>query len=114
MSPKIILSAHAPVEITITHKVGLMHAVLEAGVCFGVLNGMNDQIIQWKIVIQYTEVNLNYYFFSEKGTCCICISSQTIRLCNTDFSHSVSSLMSLGTEFQMWDLNSGGYYFYCL
>ena len=46
MSPKIILSAHAPVEITIPHKVGLMHAVLEAGVCFGVLNGMNDQIIQ--------------------------------------------------------------------
>ena len=48
MSPQIIVSVHAPVEITKQHKIGLGYAVLEAGVCFGVLNGMKGQIIQKK------------------------------------------------------------------
>ena len=48
MGPQIIVSAHAPVEITKPHKVRLRYAVLEAGVCFGILNGMKDQIIQEK------------------------------------------------------------------
>ena len=48
MSPQIIVSAHAPVEITNSHKVGLRYAILEAGVCSGVLNGMKGQIIQKK------------------------------------------------------------------
>ena len=45
MGLQIIVSAHAPVEITKFHKVGLRHAVLEAEVGFGVLNGMKGQII---------------------------------------------------------------------
>ena len=52
MGPQIIVSAHAPVEITKPHKVGLRYAVLGARVCFGVLNGMKDQIIQRKTVIR--------------------------------------------------------------
>ena len=42
MGLQIVASAHAPVEIIKPHKIGdrLRHAVLEAGVCFGVLNGM--------------------------------------------------------------------------
>ena len=51
MGPQIIVSAHAPVEITNSHKVGLSYAVLEAGVCFGVLNGMKGQTIQRKTAI---------------------------------------------------------------
>ena len=39
MSPHIIISVYAPVEITKFHKIGLRYAVLEAGVCFEVLNG---------------------------------------------------------------------------
>ena len=35
MSPQIIVSAHAPVEITKRHKVGLRYTVLEAGVVLG-------------------------------------------------------------------------------
>ena len=46
MGPQSTLSAHAPVEITNSHKVGLRYAVLEAVVCSGVLNGMKGQIIQ--------------------------------------------------------------------
>ena len=42
------MSVHARVEITKPHKIGLRYAVLEAGVCFGVLNGMKGQIIQKK------------------------------------------------------------------
>ena len=48
MSPQIIVSVHAPVEITKQHKIGLGYAVLEAGVCFGVLNGMKGQISREK------------------------------------------------------------------
>ena len=43
MSPQLILSVHAPVEITKSHKIGLWYAVLETGVCFGVFNGMKGQ-----------------------------------------------------------------------
>ena len=43
MSPQIILSVHAPVEITKPHKIGLWYAALETGVCFGVFNGMKGQ-----------------------------------------------------------------------
>ena len=47
-------------EIKKTHKKGLGYAVLEAGVCFGFLNGMKDQIIQNKTAIQQgMEMNLN-------------------------------------------------------
>ena len=48
MSPQIIVSAHAPVEITKPHKIGLGYIVLEAGVFWGVLNGKKGQIIQKK------------------------------------------------------------------
>ena len=48
MSPQIIVSVHAPVEIAKQHKIGLGYAVLEAGVCFGVLNGMKGQISREK------------------------------------------------------------------
>ena len=61
MSPQIIVSAHAPVEITKPHKIGLGYTVLEAGVCFGVLNGMKGQIIQRKTAIQGIEVSLNIF-----------------------------------------------------
>ena len=53
--------AHAPVELTKPHKVGLRYAVLEAGVCFGVLNGMKGQIIQRKIAIRGIKVSLNIF-----------------------------------------------------
>ena len=43
MSPQLILSVHAPVEITKSHKIGLWYAVLETGVCFGVFNGIKGQ-----------------------------------------------------------------------
>ena len=39
-------------EIKKTHEIGLGYAVLEAGVCFGFLNGMKGQIIQNKTAIQ--------------------------------------------------------------
>ena len=45
-------------EIKKTHKTGLEYAVLKAGVCFGVLNGMKDRITQKKTAIQSIEVNL--------------------------------------------------------
>ena len=61
MGPQIIVSAHAPVEITNSHKVGLSYAVLEAGVCFGVLNGMKGQIIQRKTAMRGTEVSFNIF-----------------------------------------------------
>ena len=38
MSPEIIVSVHASVEITKPHKIGLGYVVLQAGVCFEVLN----------------------------------------------------------------------------
>ena len=43
MSPQVILSVHAPVEITKPHKIGFWYEVLETGVCFRVFNGMKDQ-----------------------------------------------------------------------
>ena len=52
MCHQIIVSAHAPVEIAKPHKIGLGYPVFEAGVCFGVLNGMKGQIIQRKTAIQ--------------------------------------------------------------
>ena len=55
------MSVHARVEITKPHKIGLRYAVLEAGVCFGVLNGMKGQIIQRKAAIQGIKVNLNIF-----------------------------------------------------
>ena len=73
MGPQIIVSAHAPVEITKPHKVGLRYAVLGARVCFGVLNGMKDQIIQRKTVIRGIEVSLSYYYY-------ICIYSRIIKI----------------------------------
>ena len=48
-------------EIKKPHKIGLGSAVLEAGVCFGVLNGMKGQIIQKKTEMQGTEVNLDIF-----------------------------------------------------
>ena len=54
MSRQIIVSVHAPVEITKSHKIGLGYAVLEAGVCFGILNGMKDQM-------KGVEVSLNIF-----------------------------------------------------
>ena len=61
MSPQIIVSVHAPVEITKPHKIGLGHTVLEAGVYFGVLNGIKGQIIQRETAIRGTEVSLNIF-----------------------------------------------------
>ena len=61
MDSQIIVSVHAPVEILKPHKIGLEYAVLEAGVCFGVLNGMKGQIIQRKTTILDIEVNLNLF-----------------------------------------------------
>ena len=63
MGPQIFVSAHAPIEITKPHKIGLRYAVLEAGVCSGVLNGMKGQIIQRKTAIRAIEVSLNYYYY---------------------------------------------------
>ena len=48
MVPQIDVSADAAVEVTKPLKLGLRYAVLKAGVCFGVLNGMKGQIIQKK------------------------------------------------------------------
>ena len=62
MGPQIIVSAHAPVEIPKPHRIGLGYAVLEVGVCFGVLNGMKGQIIQIKTTIRGVEVSLNIFF----------------------------------------------------
>ena len=59
MDPQISVSAHAPVEITKCRKVGLSHAISEARVCFGVLNGMKGQISQRKTAIRAIEVSLN-------------------------------------------------------
>ena len=58
---QVIVSAHAPVEITKPHMIELGYTVLEAGVCFGVLNGMKGQIIQRKTAIQGIEVSLNIF-----------------------------------------------------
>ena len=48
VAKQVIVSAHAPIEITKPHKIELGCSVLEAGVCFGVLNGMKGQIVQRK------------------------------------------------------------------
>ena len=53
--------AHAPVEITKPHKIGLGYTVVEARVCFGVLNGMKGQIIQKKTAIRGIEVSLHIF-----------------------------------------------------
>ena len=51
VAKQVIVSAHAPAEITKPHNIALGYTVLEAGVCFGVLNGMKGQIIQRKTAI---------------------------------------------------------------
>ena len=51
MGSQIIVSVHTLVEIPKPHKIGLGYAVLEARVCFGLLNGMKGQIIQIKTII---------------------------------------------------------------
>ena len=61
MSPQIIVSLHAPVEITKPHKIGLGYTVLEAGVCFGVLNRMKGQTIQRKTAMRGIEVSPNIF-----------------------------------------------------
>ena len=48
-------------EIKKPHKIGLGYAVLEAGVCFGVLNGIKRQIILEKAAIQDIKMNLNIF-----------------------------------------------------
>ena len=58
MGSQIIASAQAPVEVTKPNKVGLRYAVLEAGVCFGGLNGMKGQIIQRKTAVRGIKVSL--------------------------------------------------------
>ena len=56
VAKQVIVSAHAPVEITKPHEIGLGFTVFEAGVCFGVLNGMKGHIIQRKTAIRGIEV----------------------------------------------------------
>ena len=63
MAPQVIVSAHAPVEITKPRKVVLRYAVLDAGVCFGVMNEIKGQTIQRIISIRGIDVNLNYYYY---------------------------------------------------
>ena len=63
MGPQITVSAHVPVEITKSHKVGLRYAVLKAGVCFRVLNGIKGQIIQRKTAIRGTEMSFSYCYY---------------------------------------------------
>ena len=46
MDPQIIVTVHAPFEIPKLHKIGLEYAVLQAGVFWGVFDGMKGQIIQ--------------------------------------------------------------------
>ena len=58
MGPQIIVSAHAPVDITKPYKVGFRYAVLEVGFCFGVLNGMEGQIIESNTRCRSVEVSL--------------------------------------------------------
>ena len=43
MGPQIIVSAHAPVEITKSQKLGLQYAVLEAAVFF------YESWMEWKV-----------------------------------------------------------------
>ena len=52
---------HALVEIKKPCKTGLGYAVLEVGVCFGVLNGMKGQMIRRKKRIRGIVVSLNIF-----------------------------------------------------
>ena len=61
VAKQVIVSTHAPIEITKPHKIGLGYTVLEAGVCFEVLKGMKSQIIQRKTAIRSIEVSLNIF-----------------------------------------------------
>ena len=61
MGHQITVSAHALVEITKPCKTGLGHAVLEAGACLGVLNGMKSQMILRKKTIRGIVVSLNIF-----------------------------------------------------
>ena len=90
MGPEITVSVHAPVErtksykvglITKSYKVGLGYAVLEAGVCLGVLNGTKGKIIQRKTAIWGIEMSLNYYnYFYYYYYCFIFIYSGIIKI----------------------------------
>ena len=60
MCSQIILSAHAPADIAKPHKVGLRCTVLEARVCFGILNGTKGQ--KRKSTIRGIEMSLNTFF----------------------------------------------------
>ena len=61
MGPQITVSAHALVKITKPYKKGLGYAILEAGVCFGVLNEMKGQMIQRKKAIRGIVVSFNIF-----------------------------------------------------
>ena len=60
MGPQIIFSAHTPAEIAKPYNVGLKYTVLEARVCFGILNGTKDQ--KRKSTIRGIEMSLNTFF----------------------------------------------------
>ena len=63
MGLQIIVSAHAPIDITKPHKVGLRYVFLKVGACFMVFNRTKVQIILRKTAIKGIEVNLNYYYY---------------------------------------------------
>ena len=60
MCPQIIFSVHTPIERTKLH-IGLTYAVLESGLCFGVLDGMKGQTIQRKTTIPGLEVSFKIF-----------------------------------------------------
>ena len=62
MGLRIIVSAHAPVEITKPHVIRLGHAVLEAEVFVEFLNGKKGQIIQEKTAIMNLNIWTSIYF----------------------------------------------------
>ena len=61
MAPKIIVSENGSVQITKHHKIELGYAIIEAGVCFGVWNGIKGQIIQRKTAIRAIDMRLNIF-----------------------------------------------------
>ena len=64
MGPQVTVSAHAPVEITKpTSRIDVCNFKSRTGVCFWVLNGMIDQIIQRTTAIQGIAVSVNYYYY---------------------------------------------------
>ena len=63
MGPQIIVSAHAPVEITKSQKLGLQYAVLETAVFFTSLEWNERSSNSTKNSNRGIEVSLNYYFY---------------------------------------------------